>query len=84
MVQPSEIEVELLAFLRREVFAPQVDLTPETDLIAAGFDSLSLVRVLVFVETTYGLWIPEGEINSAMLSNIRSLAATVSRLLHER
>lgn len=84
MVQPSEIEAELLAFLRREVFAPQVDLTPETDLIAAGFDSLSLVRVLVFVETTYGLWIPEGEINSAALSNVRSLAATVSRLLHER
>src|SRR6185503_2632445 len=84
MVQPPEIEAELLSFLRREVFAPQVNLAPETDLIAAGFDSLSLVRVLVFVETTYGLWIPEGEITSAALSNVRSLAATVFRLLHER
>lgn len=84
MAQPSEIEAELLAFLRREVFAPQVALTPETDLIASGFDSLSLVRMLVFVETTYGLWIPESEITSAALSNVRSLAATVARLLHER
>jgi hypothetical protein len=40
--------------------------------------------MLVFVETTYGLWIPESEITSTALSNVRSLAATVSRLLHER
>jgi acyl carrier protein len=84
MVQPPEIEAELLGFLRREIFAPQVALTAETDLIAAGFDSLSLVRLLVFVETTYGLWIPESEITTTALSNVRSLAATVSRLLHER
>ena len=84
MVQPPEIEAELLSFLRREIFAPQVVLSAETDLIAAGFDSLSLVRLLVFVETTYGLWIPESEITSTALSNVRSLAATVSRLLHER
>lgn len=83
MVQPSEIEAALLAFLQREVFAPEVSLTAETDLIASGFDSLSLVRTLVFVETTYGVWIPESEINSAMLSNVRSMAQTVSRLLHE-
>lgn len=84
MDQPAEIESELLGFLRREIFAPEVALAPETDLIASGFDSLSLVRMLVFVETTYGLWIPESEITSAALKNVRSLAATVSRLLHER
>ncbi len=83
MVEAREIETELLAFLYREVFAPQVVLTAETDLIAAGFDSLSLVRVLLFVEMTYGLWIPAGEINAVTLRNLRALAATVSRLLHE-
>jgi acyl carrier protein len=84
MAQAHEIESALLNFLQREVFAPQVTLTPETDLIASGFDSLSLVRVLVFVETTYGIWIPEQEITAAALQNIRSLAATVARLLNER
>jgi len=84
MRDPLEIETALLAFLRREVFAPQVVLTPETDLVAAGFDSMSLVRVLLFVETTYGLWIPEKEITDAALSNVRSLATTIGRLLHER
>jgi hypothetical protein len=40
--------------------------------------------VLLFIEKTYGLWIPEGEITGTALSNPRALAATVSRLLHER
>lgn len=84
MIESSEIEAQLVSFLQREVFSPQLAVTPETDLLAAGFDSMSLVRVLLFIEKTYGLWIPEGEITGSALSNARALAATVSRLLHER
>ena len=83
-MEAQQIETELLGFLRREVFAPTVELTVETDLIGAGFDSMSLVRVLLFIETTYGMWIPEKEITNETLSNVRSLAASVCRLLHER
>jgi len=84
MIETHEIEAELLGFLHREVFAPEVAVTAETDLIAAGFDSMSLVRVLLFVETRHGLWIPEKEINGSTLRNARTLAATVARLLHEK
>jgi len=84
MIEAQEIEAELLGFLHREVFAPSVAVTPDTDLIAAGFDSMSLVRVLLFVEMTYGLWIPEREINSETLRNLRALATTVSRLLVQK
>ncbi len=82
MIAAHEIEASLLDFLRREVFAPDLALTVESDLIASGFDSMSLVRVLLFIETTHGFWIPQGEINAEMLRNIRSLAATVLRLQH--
>jgi len=84
MTEASEIEGRLLGFLQREIFGPQVEVTAETDLIAAGFDSMSLVRLLLFVETTYGLWIPAKEITAAALRDLRSLAATVYRLLNER
>ena len=84
MVEAAPIEAELLAFLRREVFAPEVEVTAETDLVSAGFDSMSLVRVLVFVEQTYQLWIPESEITGESLKNLRTLAATVARLLQSR
>ena len=83
-MEQHQIEAQLLAFVRREVFAPQVAITPETDLVAAGFDSMSLVRLLVFVEMTYGLWIPPGEITADTLHNLRSLSATVFRLLHAK
>lgn len=82
MIQASQIESEVITFLQREVFAPEVVLTHESDLIAAGFDSMSLVRLLLFVESSYGLWLPEREINRDTLQSVRSLAATVHRLLH--
>jgi acyl carrier protein len=84
MIEALEIETKLLDFLKREVFAPEVALTPETDLVASGFDSMSLVRVLLFLEQTYGFWIPEGEITGDALQNVRSLAATAARLLNEK
>ena len=83
-MEAQQIETELLGFVRREVFAPTLEITPETDLVGAGFDSMSLVRVLLFIETTYGLWIPEKEITSETLKCLRSLAAAVCRLLHDR
>lgn len=84
MVDVAQVEGDLLAFVRREIFAAQVEATMETDLIAAGFDSMSLVRVLLFIEMTYGLWIPQDQITSESLRNVRSLAATAVRLLHEQ
>jgi acyl carrier protein len=84
MIQAQEIETKLLDFLKREVFAPDVAVIPETDLVASGFDSMSLVRMLVFIETDYGFWIPESEITGDALKDVRSLAATITRLLNAR
>ena len=84
MIQAQEIETKLLDFLKREVFAPEVAVTPETDLVATGFDSMSLVRMLVFIETDYGFWIPESEITGDALKDVCSLAATITRLLNAR
>lgn len=84
MIETQEIEIKLLDFLKREVFAAEVAVNPETDLVAAGFDSMSLVRMLLFIETDYGFWIPESEITADALRNVRALAATITRLLNER
>jgi acyl carrier protein len=84
MIQPSEIETELLAFLRRDIFPPETKLDAETDLVAAGFDSMSLVKLLLHVETKFGQWIPESEITNETLGSARSLAATVARVLNEK
>ena len=84
MIEAQEIEIKLLGFLKREVFAPEVAVTPETDLVASGFDSMSLVKLLLHVETKYGKWIPESEITNEALASVRALAATVARVLNEK
>jgi acyl carrier protein len=84
MMETAQIEACLLEFLRRGIFSPQTVVTEETDLVANGFDSLSLVALLQFIEKEFGLWLPENEINEANLKNVRALAAVVARLLHER
>ena len=83
MIDHSEIETELLAFLGRDIFSPETKLTAETDLVAAGFDSMSLVKLLLHIETKYGKWIPESEITNEALASVRSLAATIARVLNE-
>ncbi|MGC9941105.1 MAG: phosphopantetheine-binding protein [Verrucomicrobiota bacterium] len=84
MIQTSEIETELLAFLRRDIFSPETKIDAGTDLVAAGFDSMSLVKLLLHVETKFGRWIPEGEITNEALANVAALAATVARVLNEK
>jgi acyl carrier protein len=84
MIEPQEIEAKLLDFLKREVFAAEVVVDPETDLVAAGLDSLALMRLLVFIENEYGFWIPENEISGDAFLNVRALAATIARLLNAR
>ena len=44
----------------------------------------ALVSLLLFIERTYGLWVPEREITEATFKNTRALAAVVVRLLDER
>jgi acyl carrier protein len=84
MIQPSEIEAELLAFLRRDIFSPETKLDAQTDLVAAGFDSMSLVKLLLHVETKFGKWIPEGEITNEALASVSALSVTVARVLNEK
>ncbi len=84
MIAQTQIQTELLEFLRAGIFSEQVAVAEDTDLVANGFDSLSLVALLQFIEKKYGLWLPESEINEATLKNIRTVAAVIVRLLHER
>ena len=84
MREPTQIQARLLEFLRQGIFSAHLAVTEDTDLIANGFDSLSLVALLQFIEKEFGLWLPENELNEATLKNVRTLAAVIARLLHER
>ena len=50
------------------------------DLVEAGFDSLSLAKLLLYIEEKYGFWIPEGEITPEALKNVNTLSELVLRI----
>lgn len=83
MNEPRDVQACLLEFLRGGMFSAEIPVTVETDLIASGFDSLSLVSLLVFIEKKYGLWISQSEITEENLKNAATLSALVVRLLHD-
>ncbi|MFP4453461.1 MAG: phosphopantetheine-binding protein [Desulfobacterales bacterium] len=76
----TEIESALLGFLKNEIFDPGVEICADTQLIAAGLDSFSLLRVLVFIEKTFGLRIPEAEINEKRMSSVKNMAGLIDEL----
>lgn len=79
----DQIESDLIEWLRAEIFDERAALGPETDLLAAGFDSMSLVQLLLHVEKLYNLWIPEGMITEDALKSVRTLAALIAGLLNK-
>lgn len=84
MSELTDVQIKVLEFLRGGMFSAQFQVDENTDLIASGFDSMSLVSLLVFIEKTYGIWIPQNEITEENLKNPRALAAVVVRLLHQQ
>ena len=90
MTTKSEIEQQLLEFVKREILPRSQNLSVASDLVEEGFDSLSLVNLLLFVEKRHGVWISEKAITKDAIANIANLAETVlkhlndSKNLHER
>ena len=53
---------KVLVTIRTDLEVPLSPLDPSADLFDAGFDSMSLARILVFVEQRYGVVIPDEDV----------------------
>lgn len=68
------IETTLLEFVSKDILLRKVLLGRDDDIFEAGFDSLSLSRLLVFVEQKFGTTIPEEEVDIDEISTVASMA----------
>jgi acyl carrier protein len=81
MTVPIEtIEQALGDHIHEEILLRKTPLARDEDLFAAGFDSLSLSRVLVFIETRFGVVIPDEEVVLDEVATIEKM----SRFVHDR
>lgn len=62
----------------REILLRDEPLRPDEDLFDAGFDSMSLSRVLVFVEERFGVAIPDEDVVIDEIATLDSMTEFVS------
>ncbi|MCC6552416.1 MAG: acyl carrier protein [Polyangiaceae bacterium] len=61
-----------------EILLRRAPLGPDEDLFEAGFDSMSLARVLVFVERRFGVTIPDEDVVIDEISTLERLSRFVA------
>ncbi len=75
----TDIQAQLHPFIQR--FAPDLTITPQTDIFEIGFmNSLLAMRYIVFIETTFGVTIPDEELEIDNIRTPAAVAALVGRL----
>ena len=79
MTAPSreEITQRVYRLLRDEILGTDASFTPESDLIAAGVDSLALTQLLLSIEESTGVWVDESLLTPEHCASAESLAALV-------
>jgi len=67
-------------YITGEIFLREAPLGDDEDLFDSGFDSMSLTRLLVFVEERFGVLIPDQDVVIDEVSTI----VTMSAFIHGR
>ena len=74
----EDIRKKLHDHIVEEVLLRDEPLTPDEDLFEAGFDSMSLSRVLVFVEDEFGVAIPDEDVVIDEIATLKTMATFVA------
>jgi D-alanine--poly(phosphoribitol) ligase subunit 2 len=74
----EDIRKKLHDHIVEEVLLRDEPLTPDEDLFEAGFDSMSLSRVLVFVEDEFGVVIPDEDVVIDEIATLNTMATFVT------
>jgi len=76
----DELTQRVFAILRDEILASAADLTPRSNLLEAGLDSLAVTQLMLSIEESTGVWIDESLLTPENLES----AETLARLVHEQ
>ncbi|RPJ79249.1 MAG: acyl carrier protein [Deltaproteobacteria bacterium] len=77
MVEIEQIKEQLISFLHNEIFDSSIQIKVDTDLFESGFDSFSLVKLLVFIEKQYSIQVPEDRLTEDTLRNVNRLSELI-------
>ena len=70
-------EARLLGILSTDILELEPDFKCTDNLFEAGLDSMSIMRLLIHVETTFGCRIPVSQVNRDNFSTVQKIAALI-------
>jgi len=78
-LEPDRVAAALTRFINAHIMARGRPLEPDDDLESAGVDSMSLLKILLFVETEFGFWVPDEHLVDENIATPRALASYICR-----
>jgi acyl carrier protein len=76
---PENLEQHLLKSVQDKLIETGVPLTAETDLFSVGLDSMGIMQLMISIEETLGVRVPESQVTRDNFTSANSLAALVRR-----
>lgn len=73
-ISVEAVEAALSEFVTKDILLRKDPIDRDVDLFDAGFDSLSLSRVLVFVEQRFGAVVPDQDVVIDEIATVASMA----------
>lgn len=74
----EEIQTGIQTYICRDLGADIHTLDPETPLADLGIDSMALLKILLFVEERFGVYLPDEALTTKNLYNLSSLSAAIA------
>ncbi len=78
-LRPEDVAARLLDFVNAGLgLPPGRSVGAEDPLEAAGVDSLGFLKVLLFIETEFGFWVPDQDLVEENIATVSTLARYIS------
>lgn len=77
-----DITAGICKFLKDNILAPGVEVSPDQSLANLGVDSFSLMEVVLFIERRFGLVFPLEELTPEVIESVASLSHKCSKLIN--
>lgn len=72
------MEDDLIELIRTEILDTAEPLTPQSDLFAAGLDSMGIMQLLLAIEDRFGIAIDPADLSRDNFSTAEKIAVLVS------
>jgi acyl carrier protein len=77
--EPDRIALALTAFVNANIMARGRTVEPDDEFEPMGIDSMALLKVLLFIESEFGFWMPDEDLVAENLASPRALARYICR-----